>query len=356
LSDGSAPDFATLFGGPPQAVGRAHGRVNLIGDHTDYNDGFVLPTVIPQETAVEVASAPGANRNVAYSATLRRRIEFGRTNGLHDFTRYVGGCLRVLAEDGIDVPPLMIRVSSTVPVGAGLSSSAALEVATLRAVDALLALALSPVKIATLGRRAEIAYAGVQVGIMDQMASALAKPDRMLFLDTRSLDYRLLPLPAGSAVVVIDSGQQRSLANSAYNTRREECHRAAAMLGVRALRDVTDVAAVDKLPSPLRGRARHVVSENQRVERATKADAREFGALMNASHQSLRDDYAVSTPALDALAEFLREQPGVFGARMTGAGFGGACVALARSDAAADVAARAADAGRAKGWRRVVPP
>jgi galactokinase len=354
VSDGAGPDFATLFGRPPQAVGRAHGRVNLIGDHTDYNDGFVLPTVIPQVTVVEVAR--GADRHVAYSATLNRRVEFGRMGALRDFARYVGGCLRVLAADGVDVPPLLIRVASTVPVGAGLSSSAALEVATLLAVNALLALDLSPVQVAILGRRAEIEYAGVQVGIMDQMACALAEPERMLFLDTRSLDYRLLPLPAGAEAVVIDSGEQRALAGSAYNTRREECRRAAEMLHVPSLRDVTDVAGVERLPSPLRERARHVVSENQRVLRATTAEAREFGALMNASHQSLRDDYAVTTPTLDALAAFLREQPEAFGARMTGAGFGGACVALARAGRGAEVAGRAADYGRAKGWRRIVPP
>src|SRR5262249_5269496 len=150
--------------------------------------------------------------------------------------RYVGGCLRVLGEVGIEVPPLAIRVSSTVPVGSGLSSSAALEVATLRAVDQLLLLNLPPVEIATLGRRAEVEYAGVQVGIMHQMACALAEPDRMLFLDTRSMEYRLLPLPPGSEIVVVDSGQPRSLAGSAYNTRRQECHRAAEMLGVPSLR------------------------------------------------------------------------------------------------------------------------
>ncbi len=347
-----APDFGTLFGVPPEARGEAHGRVNLIGDHTDYNDGFVLPTAIPQTTVVETAR--GSDRHEAFSTNLGRTVRFGDAGDLPDFARYVGGCIRVLEEDGIAVPPLRFRISSTVPLGAGLSSSAALEVATLRAIAVLLDLPMTPVELARRGQRAEIQWAGVACGIMDQMASALATEDRMLFLDTRSLDYRLLPLPAGSEVVIVDSGQSRELAAGGYNQRRAECMEAATLLGVAALRDVTDPADTARLPSPLRERARHVVTENQRVQHAATADATTFGVLMNASHASLRDDYAVSTPALDAVAAFLREQSDVFGARMTGAGFGGACVALVKAGAGNAVA----DAVRTMGpplWRVVVP-
>jgi galactokinase len=166
---------------------------------------------------------------------------------------------------------------------------------------------------------------------MDQMASSLAEPGRMLFLDTRSFERQLLPLPAATAVVVIDSGVARSLAASGYNERRAQCEDAARRLGVKALRDVADLKVIERLDEPLRRRARHVVTENARVLQALKADAAAFGRLMNDSHRSLTADYEVSTPELDELATRLREQPAVFGARLTGAGFGGACVALCRA-------------------------
>jgi galactokinase len=347
-----AASFLALYGTPPEARGEAHGRVNLIGDHTDYNDGFVLPTAIPQKTVVEVARGRGGHE--AYSATLNRTVTFSDEGQLPDFARYVGGCLRVLAEDGIAVPPVRMWISSTVPVGAGLSSSAALEVATLRAIDDLLHLAMTPVELARRAQRAEIEWAKVACGIMDQMACTLATVDRMLFLDTRTLEYRLAPLPAGSEVVVVDSGAPRELAGSAYNLRRAECRRAAEMLGVPSLRDVRDPAAAERLPPPLRGRARHVVTENMRVRAAVSAAAADFGRLMNQSHASLRDDYEVSTPDLDALAGFLLALPDVLGARLTGAGFGGACVALAAKGSGAEVAAAIRQRGAPK-WRLVVP-
>jgi galactokinase len=171
------------------------------------------------------------------------------------------------------------------------------------------------------------------------MASSLASTDSMLFLDTRTLERRLLPLPEGAEVLVVDSGMPRTLAGSKYNERRAECEAAAKALGVKALRDVADVTQVESLPEPMRRRARHVVSENQRVLRATTGiGANEFGVLMNASHDSLRDDYEVSIPELDRLVALLREQEAVYGARLTGAGFGGACVALCRAGAAVQVA------------------
>jgi galactokinase len=236
---------------------------------------------------------------------------------------------------GITVPPLRIHVSTDLPVGSGLSSSAALEVAMLRALRSLLGLALDDVALARIAQQAEIQYAKVNCGIMDQMASSLADTGHMLFIDARSLAYQLHEIPTDSEMIVIDCGVPRTLAGSKYNERRSECEAAARMLGVPALRDVRDAALVETLPSPLRERARHVVHENARVlEAVAGVGARRFGELMNASHASLRDDYAVSIPALDFLTDYLRVQPDVYGARLTGAGFGGACVALCHKGAA----------------------
>jgi galactokinase len=193
----------------------------------------------------------------------------------------------------------------------------------------LLNLDIDDVRIAQLAQQAEIQYSGVQCGIMDQMASSLADTEHMLFLDTRSLDRQVIPFPSGAEVVVIDSGVPRTLAGSGYNQRRAECEEAAHLLAVKALRDITDPQAAEDLPEPMRRRARHVITEDNRVLEALQGvSAERFGELMNASHASLRDDYEVSVPALDTLVAMLQETPGVFGARLTGAGFGGACVAL----------------------------
>lgn len=222
-----------------------------------------------------------------------------------------------------------VYVQSTVPIGSGLSSSAALEVATLRAIRQLLNFSFDDLEIAQLAQQAEIHYAGVQCGIMDQMASSLADTQHLLFLDTRSLERHLLPFPQNTAIVVIDSGVPRTLATSGYNLRRMECQEAANLLGVDALREITEAQATAALPAPLNHRARHVVTENNRVlEAVTGVSPERFGELMNASHASLRDDYQVSIPALDTLVSLLQITPGVLGARLTGAGFGGACVAL----------------------------
>jgi galactokinase len=317
--------FQEVFAKDPMVAARAPGRVNLMGDHTDYNQGLVLPTVIPQQTAVEVAIGSGLHE--VYSATLGRTARFGG-GALTDFARYVGGCVRVLEEGGTRIPPLQLRIVSDVPVGAGLSSSAALEVATIRALDALLGLKLEAEEVASLAHKAEVEYAGVACGIMDQMASSLAEPDLMLFLDTMTMERRLTHLPEGTELLVINSEMPRALAATGYNQRRAECEAAAAMLGVPNLRLVEDSTALERLPSPLKERARHVVSENARVLAALDADAVEFGRLMIASHASLRDDYAVSLPPIDKLVSALENEQGVFGARLTGAGFGGCCVAL----------------------------
>jgi galactokinase len=322
-------DYLQIFNAAPDVEAHAPGRVNLLGEHTDYNDGFVLPTAIPQCTTVYIGYSPN-DRHHFYSANLEEWVDVSPAGPPPSgFARYIYGCIRVLEQAGYSIPPINVFVTSSVPIGSGLSSSAALEVATLRGLRSLLQLDLSDVHIAQLGQQAEVQYAGVSCGILDQMASSLADTEHMLFLDTRTLDRKILPFPSGAEILVIDSGVARSLANSGYNQRRAECEEAARLLGVTALRDVNDLQRLDPLPDLLRRRARHVITENSRVLQVLEGiSAEAFGELMNASHTSLRDDYDVSVSALDALVEILQNTPDVFGARLTGAGFGGACVAL----------------------------
>ena len=319
----------------------APGRVNLLGEHTDYNDGYVLPVATPQRTHVDVALSTDDRFHVS-STNLDESATFTADGELpQGFARYVAGCMRVLRDHGIAVPALAMKVYSEVPIGSGLSSSAALEVAVLRAVRQLLHLDLDDVQIAQYGQAAEIRYAGVQCGIMDQMAASLADTGHMLFLDTRTLERRVLPMPEHCELIVIDSGVTRTLATSRYNERFAECRDAARLLGVPMLRDVTDLAQLASLPDVLQKRVRHVVTENARVLAAIApgVGATAFGRLMNESHASLRDDYEVSIPALDTLCAMLRSEPGVHGARLTGAGFGGACVALCEHGRTATIAA-----------------
>jgi galactokinase len=323
--------FVELYGREPEVRAAAPGRVNLLGEHTDYNEGYVLPTATPQQTRVELARSPdGAFRY--HTANLDRTVEYRPGDALPgDFARYVQGCVEVLQRRGHRVGPVVARIESDVPIGSGLSSSAALEVSTLRALRTLYSLAFDDVELALMAQQAEGEYAGVRTGVLDQMASSLCDRDHMLFLDTLTLERRVLPLPADTELVVIHSGVPRELADTAYNARRAECESAAKALGVPSLRHVTDPGRAAELPSPLDRRARHVISENNRVLEALQADAVRFGELMNASHASLRDDYEVSIEALDVLVATLQSHPGVLGARLTGAGFGGACVALARA-------------------------
>jgi galactokinase len=323
----------TFFGGAPEASASAPGRVNLLGEHTDYNDGFMLPVATPQSTSVALARSQDDQHHL-YSGTLDGNVSFAAKGGSapQGFGSYIEGCIRLVEALGVEIPPLRVFVTTNLPVGSGLSSSAALEVATLRALRQMLGFELDDVKLAQIAQRAEIDYARVNCGIMDQMASSLCDERNMLFIDARTLEHRLVEMPAGTELIVIDSGMPRTLAASKYNERRAECEEASRKLGVQALRDVTDPQAVETLPEPLRRRARHVVLEDLRVlEAAEGVSAERFGELMNASHDSLRDDYEVSIPELDQLVDALRAAPGVLGARLTGAGFGGACVALCRA-------------------------
>lgn len=340
------------FGVPAAAFAYANGRVNLLGEHTDYNQGLVLPAAITLATEVAIgASRDGKFHFLSHEmdgAHARVDYEHGAAPP-PGYGRYVFGCIEVLRLQGVDIAPCSVAIRSTVPMGAGLSSSAALEVAVLRALRKWHGLALDDVTIARLAQRAEIEYAGVHCGIMDQMAVSVGQPGQLLFLDTRSLACRLVPFPPGTEIAIFDCGVPRTLATSGYNERRRECEEAATALGVASLRDVDSLDDVATLPSPLRERARHVVSENRRVlVAATGIDAASFGMLMDESHRSLRDDFAVSIEALDALVECVQQQPAVFGCKLTGAGFGGACVALlaAGSGAAVKEGALAAFARR----------
>ncbi|MFP5394301.1 MAG: galactokinase [Gammaproteobacteria bacterium] len=341
---------ADFFRGTEPIRAFAPGRVNLLGEHTDYNDGYVLPIATPMGTTVAIApSVDGRHHFLSDDMDGAVSLEPGRPLDA-GFGRYINGCLRVLEQQGVDVPPLRVHVGSTLPIGVGLSSSAALEVATLRAVRQLLGIELDDVALALAAQKAEVMYAGVHCGIMDQMASSLCDEAHMLLLDTRTLAAKVLPLPADAELIVIDSGVARTLAGSKYNERRSECGTAARALGVPALRDVNALVAVDRVDPPYRFRARHVVSENLRVLQAAEGvSAERFGQLMNDSHASLRDDYEVSIVELDELTDLLRSHADVYGARLTGAGFGGACVALCKAGRAAAIGSAVIQAYNSRG-------
>ena len=325
--------FQSVFGYAPAVTGRAPGRVNLLGEHTDYQGGFVLPAAIPQQATVSIGKN-GGHAHRLHSANLHQTltVEVGEVGT--GFAPYLTGSVALCGvHEALD-----IWVWSDVPSG-GLSSSAALELATLRAMRELYRLPLDDVQLALIGQKVEHEYVGVMCGVMDQMASSLADTEHMLFLDTRSLERRRLPLPSGTQILVLDSGVPRRLAGSGYNERCAQVEEASRLLGVPQLRDVHDVSQLSVLPELLHRRAHHVVSENARVLEALTADAARFGTLMNASHASLQGDYQVSHPQVDVLVALLQAHPQVYGARMTGAGFGGAVVALVQEGQAAHIAA-----------------
>jgi galactokinase len=343
--------FTGRFHEPPRWVVRAPGRVNLIGEHTDYNDGFVLPLAI--DRAVWLALRPRNDRRVAvYSADYDEQREFSLEGLKHEkagWIEYLKGTAWSLSDAGYGLTGWEGVLQGDVPLGAGLSSSAALEMATARALAAAGNLDWSPAKMAKLGQRAENKWVGVNCGIMDQLISAAGQANHALLIDCRSLDTQPVPFPPGVAVVVLDTSTRRGLVDSAYNERRSQCEAAAKFFGVKALRDVTmehfEKSAVG-LDALTRRRALHVIGENDRTVQAAEAmrrgDAAELGRLMNASHRSLRDDYEVSSDALNAMVECASSHPACYGARMTGAGFGGCAMALIRREAAGDFVARTA--------------
>ena len=330
-------------------VAQAPGRVNLIGEHTDYNDGFVLPMTLDRAAYVGLRPRPDLDVRL-HALNFDEAFTFSLGKPLPDqvpgWAKYVAGAVIEAQRASPEQQGVEGVVWGNVPLGAGLSSSAALEVATVMAVDAVLGTDRSGEDAAALSQRVEHTYAGVACGIMDQFASRLGTAGHALFLDCRSLAYRPVPLPlADVRVVVVDSGVQRELATSAYNKRRAECDAAVAFFqgidpDVQALRDVSPAlfeAHQQDLPETLRKRSQHVVEENRRAQEAAEAlerhDPEAVGRLMNASHASLRDLYEVSGPELDVLAETAQELPGVWGARMTGGGFGGCTVNLVEPEA-----------------------
>ncbi|MFZ4579708.1 MAG: galactokinase [Myxococcota bacterium] len=334
VTDSAARAFAETWGVPPDAVGVAPARANLLGEHTDYNDGFVLPTPLGLWTAVAVGRAErdGGIEALACRLGEQKSRAYGELRQ-GDWLDYVAGCAAALQARGVELPGLRLAIDSQVPIGAGISSSAALEVATLRALRSLLDLPLGDETLARTAQEAERGYAGMPCGIMDQMVCALGTPGEALFLDTRTLGRQLLPLPQGASFAVVHCGVPHKLTDGGYRQRRAECEKAAELLGVRALRDVgvDELDRLDALPEPLRSRARHVVTENERVERAVEdlrsGDVKAFGRRMVESHRSQRDDFRVSIDEIDTLVEAALAC-GAWGARLTGGGFGGSIVAL----------------------------
>jgi galactokinase len=345
--------FQQHFGGPPQWVIRAPGRVNLIGEHTDYNDGFVLPLAI--DRAVWIALRPRTDRRVkVYSVDYRQAGEFDLERLKNDksgWLEYLKGTAWSLAEAGHRLTGWEGVLQGDVPLGAGLSSSAALEMAAARAFAAAGSLPWDPAPMALLGQKAENRWVGVNCGIMDQLISASGKADHALLIDCRSLAAQPVPFPPGTAVAVLDTSTRRGLVDSAYNERRAQCEAAAKFFQVKALRDVSEeqfARQAENLDAVTRRRARHVIGENGRTVRAAEAmrlgDAAGLGNLMDQSHASLRDDYEVSCDALNVMVECARRHPKCFGARMTGAGFGGCAVALIAAEASADFVQKTAAA------------
>ena len=362
LSADTSRRFETAFGIAPRWVVAAPGRVNLIGEHVDYNDGFVLPMAIDRYTVIAAAEAPGEQATVCSLAAddeaaislaqPRRHPERGH------WSNYVAGVLAGCVERGMRPCGFHAVVGSDVPVGGGLSSSAALEVATATLVETMTGATLEPTAKALLCQRAEHEFAGVPCGIMDQFASVMCRADHVMLLDCRSQQVEQIPLTDPTVtVLIINSNVKHALAGGEYAVRRGQCETAARTLGVASLRDATPellAAAGDRLALVEHQRARHTVGEIARTRSAADAiraaDWTRVGTLMYESHASLRDDYAVSCRELDLLVELAREigpMAGVYGSRMTGGGFGGSTVSLVQTAKVREVAQRITD-----GYRR----
>jgi len=343
-----AARFKEKFGQPPEWLVRAPGRVNLIGEHTDYNDGFVLPVAI--ERAVWIALRRRDDRQV-----MVHSLDFGNQGTFHldelnvqdrspaddplRWLEYLKGVAWSLMQAGLELAGWDGVLQGDVPVGAGLSSSAALEVATARAFAAAGGLPWDGTKMARLCQWAENHWVGVNCGIMDQLVSAEGRADHALLIDCRSLEIWPVPIPHGVAVAILDTGTRRGLVDSAYNERRSQCEAAARFFDKPALRDVTlemFVRHACGLDEVTRRRALHVITENDRtlqtVEALKRGELCAAGVLLGKSHKSLRDDFEVSSDALNAMVEAAAAHPACYGARMTGAGFGGCAVALVQAD------------------------
>jgi galactokinase len=350
----ASASFVSLFQRPPDAAASAPGRVNLIGDHTDYNGGYVLPMVLPQHTSIELATRD--DRTVrAWSAAVESgdalvEYQIGHEQPHRHWSDYVMAVTAVLVRDHHHLPGLDLRLTTSVPLGAGLSSSASLLVALLRALATAVPLGLSDLDVARIAHRAETEFVGAPVGIMDQMVCALGRPGWAFFLDTATSAYEHVALPPDLDWVVLHSGVHHSHATGSYQSRRQECEAASRLLGVRWIRDFEGtgrqavLSQINELPPPLDSRVRHVVTENERVLAAVDllkaGNVPAFGTLMNASHASLRDDFAVSVPETDLLVRLAQAEAAVYGARLTGGGFGGSVVVAVRQGMGREVAWR----------------
>lgn len=343
--------FVERFGAEPELIVRAPGRVNLIGEHTDYNEGFVFPAAIDREMLI-AASANGTTDVQAFSLDYGELDSFSLNDVQHSknnsWSNYLRAVIDTLQKAGFQLKGFNAVLSGNVPQGAGLSSSAAFEVAVATVCNAFWRLGIAKKDIALLSQKAENQFIGVQCGIMDQFISALAEEDAALMIDCKTLDYKVVPLnlaAKGYSIVITNSGVRRGLVDSEYNARRQECvegtKRLSELTGrtMNSLRDAS-LADLDKhgdsLPDKVRRRSLHVVSENQRVLDAVEAletgNIKAFGELMNASHVSMRDDFEISCPEINTLVDLSRTFPGVAGARLTGAGFGGCTVAIIADD------------------------
>jgi galactokinase len=354
--------FAERFGRPPEGVWAAPARVNLIGEHTDYNDGFVLPLAIDRRVTVAAARRGDDLLRLLSLEMGEQRLRLAEVGPgtVRGWAAYAAGPLWALARDGTEVGGLDLVLTSDVPIGSGLSSSAAVECATLLAARDLYGGPDDPARLAAIALRGENDVVGVPCGIMDQMAALACRAAHVLLLDCRSLEADQVPFApadAGLALLVVDTRVSHALADGAYAERRADCEQAAGILGVRALRDATRAgldAARERLGELRWRRARHVVGENARVLevasllRAGRPEA--IGDALLASHASLRDDYQVSAPELDAAVE-AAVTAGALGARMTGAGFGGCALALVPAGAAGDVGKAVAAAFADRGFR-----
>lgn len=324
------------FGVEPKTAVFAPGRINLIGEHTDYNGGFVMPCAIDLGIWVVGRIVDGESRLMSDSAGPGKPFDTTNTDRKpNGWSKYPAGMAWALSDPFGPMPNIEATVVSNLPMGSGVSSSAAMELAFGKLFQALVGFEADAKQLALLGQKCENQYVGVNCGIMDQMASACGKKNYAICLDTRSLEIEYAPVDPGLAVVLLDTKKPRALTDSAYNERRSQCEVAASAMGVPQLRDADLEMLLSqkaKLDEVVFRRARHVVTEDARSTAfkvaLAESDRNGIFALMKGSHDSLRDDYEVSCPELDAMAESAWLAPGIFGARMTGAGFGGACVAL----------------------------
>jgi galactokinase len=336
------------YGQDPDIIAQAPGRVNLIGEHTDYNEGFVLPMAIDYYARVAVSRRKDQHLrfySVDFKDRKRTSLSNLRFKKEDRWANYLKGIISVLQTRGYSTGGLSFSVTGNIPIGVGLSSSAALEVATGYAVQKLLGINISGPELARLAQEAENSFVGVKCGIMDQFVSRMAEEGSALFIDTRSMEYRHIPINLGTVrILITNSNVPRSLVESEYNQRRSECEKCVGLLNARkpgrSLRDYTPEDLRDSMgliPETTRKRCLHVVEENERVRDAESSlkrnDIAGFGKLMNRSHESLRDQYEVSCPELDWLVKRAWETDGVYGSRMTGAGFGGCTVTLIEESA-----------------------